>query len=183
MKDEKGLLIPYCTAFLWVGLLVAFLGGYVFRSSLSPDGLVSPVSVKPIYVYPQTLQIYGAGENPKYEKPGDRGAVGGAARQDRPKLPNSNNQRSSQVEEIQRYICSKPWPCKLAKKVAFCESSYRTGIVSKTGDVGLFQIAPVHGYSVSYLSDYRRNTDVAYALYQRQGFQPWYSSRPCHGLR
>lgn len=85
-------------------------------------------------------------------------------------------------EEIEVYICSKPWPCREAKKVAACESSLRPTVRSKTGDSGLFQVNQVHGYSTAELLDYRRNTDIAYKLWQTQGWRPWASSKKCHKL-
>lgn len=40
-------------------------------------------------------------------------------------------------------------------------------------DVGIFQINSIHGYSQTYLENYRNNIDVAYKIYQRDGWSAW----------
>jgi hypothetical protein len=40
-----------------------------------------------------------------------------------------------------------------------------------TWDFGLFQVNQVHGYSQEQLSDYKFNTDIAWKIFERAGFQ------------
>jgi hypothetical protein len=78
-----------------------------------------------------------------------------------------------------------------AVKVAFCESTLDPDALNPaTGDAGLFQINAVHrpwveSLGIAWAS--RRvaavNVRIARALYDLRGWQPWYRSRPCHGLR
>lgn len=85
--------------------------------------------------------------------------------------------------EMGEAICSKDWPCGQALRVASCESDFRQDAKSKTRDIGIFQINPIHGYSVFYLSDLRNNISVAYKLYSRsKNWSAWYSSYRCHKL-
>lgn len=78
-------------------------------------------------------------------------------------------------------------------KIAKCESSLRSGVVSHTGDYGLFQInLKAHqkripgrtlGDKTVWLSDPENNTWIAYALFLEQGYRPWRSSYRCHGYK
>ena len=164
----------YAAAFLWFSILVSLVLQFNSRLVAGKNSSLFDPSPAVAYGYPQTLQVYGTGEKPTIP----------TGRVEMVKQEISDKRSGGQVvgKEIGEYICSKPWPCGEAKRVAFCESSFRTQIVSKTGDVGLFQIAPVHNYSVSYLSLYRNNIDVAYQLYKTSGWKPWKSSYPCHKL-
>jgi hypothetical protein len=69
-----------------------------------------------------------------------------------------------------------------AAQVAFCESSFRTDVVSENGeDWGLFQVNVVHrpfvrslGYAWNDLLDPRINSAVAAHIYERAGgWSPW----------
>lgn len=60
-----------------------------------------------------------------------------------------------------------------------CESGFRTEAVSKTMDYGLFQINQVHRLDAGDLENPVANTAFAYILYQKQGTNPWLSSRKC----
>jgi len=86
------------------------------------------------------------------------------------------------VNGIRNIVCQPKynWSCEHAMRVAFCESSYNTRAVSRTGDVGLFQINWIHGYSRESLKSPQFNTWVAYKLWLQRGWQPWYSSQKCH---
>ena len=160
-----------------IGLGAGIIGGFIGHTSY----LANP-AVK--YVYPQTLQTYATEEKPTqiYTKPTQ-------THTDRPQLPTSSNQRSKIVEgqsgsikrQIEEYVCSDKfkWDCARIRRIIFCESSYREKVVSRTGDVGVLQIAPVHNYSIAHLSDYRNNIDVGYTLFLARGYQPWYSSKKC----
>lgn len=74
------------------------------------------------------------------------------------------------------------WDCNKALTVVSCESDFKKDAVSRTKDIGWFQINPIHGYSVSYLLDAGNNIGVAYKLYLRRGWKDWYSSFKCHRL-
>lgn len=141
------------------GLTLIGLGmGIIFGVATTRADYFADPSVK--YAYPQTLQIYGTGEIPS--SPVSQSVV-------------------SDRRAIEAYVCSDKfnWDCAKVKRIIFCESSYREKVVSRTGDVGVLQIAPVHGYGVSYLSDYRNNIDAGYKLFLARGYQPWVSSIKC----
>lgn len=75
-----------------------------------------------------------------------------------------------------------------AKKVIACESGWNPSAVNRsnrdgTDDMGAWQVNSVHGLSDSCRLDFRCSTDFAYKLFKRSGWQPWYSSRRCHGLK
>ena len=92
-------------------------------------------------------------------------------------------------EEIAQYICSKPWNCQDALKVARCESGLNPNALgvnhNGTVDRGVFQLNSVHkGISNADAFDYRKNTDYAVQkLYTYQGWGPWKSSYKCHGVK
>jgi hypothetical protein len=79
-----------------------------------------------------------------------------------------------------------------AEVVARCESGLRTGVISRTSDVGVFQInLTAHGWKIpgetraekiTWLQDYKNNIDFAYQLWLNSGWSPWYPSKKCHGL-
>ena len=150
-----------------LGLILIGLGaGILAGVATAHAGYLADSSVK--YAYPQTLQIYGTRGNPG-----------------RPKLSATGNQRSREVEEIKRYVCDPrfKWSCQKILKIIACESSFRPTVISKTGDGGLLQIAPVHGIPMSRLLDWRDNIDIGYQLFLKRGYQPWASSIKCHGIR
>jgi len=72
-----------------------------------------------------------------------------------------------------------------------CESQFKEKVVSRTSDVGLFQInLTVHGWrfgdtraeQIEYLQDRKNNIDYAHKLYLQSGWSHWYMSDHCHGL-
>ena len=166
MDNEKTLFL-YCAAeFLWFSLIVLFLGEYCLRTSYNALNFVSLVPTVKAYEETKTngtqwvdnnqaLRVYGEGVNPVKEL--------------------------TFKEKVDSYACSDKfnWDCEKVKRIIFCESSYREKIISHTKDTGVMQISHIHGYSVSYLSDYRNNIDVAFNLWRKFGYKPWYSSEKC----
>lgn len=82
----------------------------------------------------------------------------------------------------EEYICYKfGKDCKMALAVSQAENGTRQcdrfGVnTNRTIDIGVFQINSVHmkkGYTLKDLSDCHKNTDVAYEIFQAQGFTPW----------
>jgi len=91
-------------------------------------------------------------------------------------------QNDEQIEIIE-YIHSL-WKeeADLAVKVARCESNLRTDVISRTSDVGVFQInlaahghkiAPTRAEQIEWLQDYKNNIDFAYSLWQKSRWVPW----------
>ena len=145
---------------------------------------------EPTQTYARNNQIYGKdSERPNKDNESVQGQ--GPTGLSVPKYITRTNRKTGKQEsvrvpkEVGRAVCNDKyrWPCEQALRVASCEGDFRPGVISKTGDVGLFQINPVHGYSVSYLNNIRNNIDVAYKLWTRQGFGPWYSSKSCHNTK
>lgn len=174
MKHER--FLTYSIAFFWTSFLVSFVFLNTARVADSRSYFFDSSPIR----YVQTLQIYGTGEHNNIQGHGLA-----TEHLNRPRLSSSSNQRSPSVEEIKRYVCSDKfkWDCAKIRRIIFCESTYREKVVSRTGDVGVLQIAPVHGYSVSYLSDYRNNIDAGYKLFLARGYQPWYSSAKCWKIK
>lgn len=89
---------------------------------------------------------------------------------------------SHDLRGLRDLICSKPWPCEQAIRVATCESTLRPRAISPDGaNWGLFQINRVHagrvGGNLSALLDAATNVQVAFAIWSEQGWMPW-SCRP-----
>lgn len=61
-----------------------------------------------------------------------------------------------------------------------------TVLISKTSDIGIFQINQVHWPEAEELNidikTIEGNIEFAKLLYQRSGFKPWYMSNNCHQL-
>ena len=78
--------------------------------------------------------------------------------------------------EIAKYICTKNWDCKTALAVAYAESGLNIEAESHTNDHGIFQINAywqrnrIEGRN---LYDVQENIDIAYEIYEEQGFVPW----------
>lgn len=52
--------------------------------------------------------------------------------------------------------------------------SDNTGLnINGTYDYGLFQINSVHGYSRNILANPAKNTEIAFKIWQLQGYQAW----------
>lgn len=66
------------------------------------------------------------------------------------------------------------WDCETAMAVAYAESRLYPAVVNpSSGCACLFQIHPIHGYSVEALSDPVVCTRVAYKLFLESGWAPW----------
>lgn len=84
-------------------------------------------------------------------------------------------------QTLEQLICSYPWNCTMAMRVARCESTMNPRAYA-AGNYGLFQVNGIHAsqyqVSVDQLYDPVTNVRIAYDLYQRRGWQPWqYCSR------
>lgn len=80
------------------------------------------------------------------------------------------------------YICYRFGPdCKMALAVSQAENGTRQcdrfGVnTNKTIDVGVFQLNSVHlkkGYTLADFMDCKKNTDIAFEIFQAQGWNPW----------
>jgi len=74
-------------------------------------------------------------------------------------------------------ICSYPWDCATALRVAECESGLNPRAVGSAGERGLFQVHPVHrawlGARWDQLFDPAVNVAVAFEMWTTQGWGPW----------
>lgn len=67
-----------------------------------------------------------------------------------------------------------------AKIVVGCESNYNPLAINEVSfDYGLFQINHIHSWDTKILLDWKQNIRIAYVMYLKQGWQPWYSSKFC----
>lgn len=76
-------------------------------------------------------------------------------------------------------------PVDEALRVVHCETGgrYNHDALGAAGEIGWFQIHPIHGHGRSILLDPWANTRIALALYQRQGWVPWSCARIVGVLR
>lgn len=65
--------------------------------------------------------------------------------------------------------------CIYDKKVKACEIKDRHLAIST--DSGIFQIAKIHGYNEKTLHNPKENVRIAYEIYEKQGFNAWYTYR------
>lgn len=93
------------------------------------------------------------------------------------------------TQEAMRKVIRKVWRSdwEIGVKIAKCESGLRPNAFNGhnkngTWDAGLFQVNQIHGISKEDLMNPYANAGYAYAIYNEQGVQPWYSSNGCHGL-
>ena len=95
----------------------------------------------------------------------------------RPKYASSQN--SGRCEEFREIVEKYPWNSKVMLAIARAESncnprSDNTGLnTNGTYDYGLFQINSVHGYSRNILANPAKNTEIAFKIWQLQGYQAW----------
>lgn len=66
-------------------------------------------------------------------------------------------------------------PVDQALRVIHCETggTYRHDAIGRAGEVGYFQVHPIHGYPKAVLLDPWENSRIALGLWQRQGWVPW----------
>lgn len=71
-----------------------------------------------------------------------------------------------------------------AKRVAYCESRFNPNAKNPiTADYGVFQInTRYHPIDPKFLYDSKINIGIAKYIYDKEGWQPWSSTRRCHGL-
>jgi len=72
-----------------------------------------------------------------------------------------------------------------------CESGLRSGVISRTSDVGIAQInlkahwsnipGKTRAEKIAWLQVPQNNVNFAYVLYESNGWRDWSASRPCHG--
>ena len=90
---------------------------------------------------------------------------------------------SSQVvgryEEFREIVEKYPWNSKVMLAIARAESgcnprSDNSGLnTNGTYDYGLFQINSVHGHSRDILANPAKNTEIAFKIWQSQGYRAW----------
>lgn len=78
--------------------------------------------------------------------------------------------------DIAKYICTKDWDCNTAIALFYAESGLNPGRKSGTNDHGVAQINK--WYQRNRIGDRdlynaQDNIDIAYEIYQEQGFKPW----------
>lgn len=81
-------------------------------------------------------------------------------------------------EPYQELICSYPWNCATAMKIARCESTLQATAWDGGHNYGLMQVNDVHinmtpNHSVQDLYDPEINVRIAYELYLSNGWTPW----------
>lgn len=93
------------------------------------------------------------------------------------------------TQEASIRVIKKVWrgDWKVGVAIAKCESGLRPNAfnghnTNGTWDAGLFQVNTIHGIDKETLFNAYANAGYAYAIYNEQGVQPWYSSNRCHGL-
>lgn len=169
-RKRKSLALTYVLFGAWLGLAIAlFLFQLVFGDS-QPLALVSPVSAHADL----TASPSGYKEDNKYIPASPTPTVA-------PLSPTVEQLIKEAFRDQGEKIVDQ------ALKVARCESGQRPHAINiknknKSKDIGVFQINSVHGVNSRFLYDPRVNVAVARKLFDEQGWQPWYSSRKCHGL-
>ena len=87
----------------------------------------------------------------------------------------NNDPREKYFRKIEGYS----WNHNIAKAVMREESHYDPGVYNPEwhdgcqGSYGLFQIACVHGYSEEEMYHWERNIEIAYKIWQQEGWLPW----------
>lgn len=95
----------------------------------------------------------------------------------RPKYASSQN--FGRCEEFREIVEKYPWNSKIMLAIARAESgcnpkSDNSGLnTDGTYDYGLFQINSVHGHSRSILANPAKNTEIAFKIWQSQGYRAW----------
>lgn len=94
-----------------------------------------------------------------------------------PPAPPATIPPPADLNTLEQLICSYPWDCATALRVAACESGMNPAAVGAAGERGLFQIHPVHapalGARWAQMFDPATNIAVAHELYRTQGWRPW----------
>ena len=96
-----------------------------------------------------------------------------------PSPKNASSQVAGRCEEFREIVEKYPWNSKVMLAIARAESgcnprSDNSGLnTDGTYDYGLFQINSVHGHSRSVLENPAKNTDIAFKIWQSQGYRAW----------
>lgn len=101
------------------------------------------------------------------------------------KPPLADETTQEAMIKVIRKVWRRDWQTGVA--IAKCESGLRPDAfnghnTNGTWDAGLFQVNTIHGIDKETLFNPYANAGYAYAIYNEQGVQPWYSSNRCHGL-
>lgn len=94
-----------------------------------------------------------------------------------PKIASS--QVAGRCEEFRELVEKYPWNSKVMLAIARAESgcnprSDNSGLnADGTYDYGLFQINSVHGHSRDILANPAKNTEIAFKIWQSQGYRAW----------
>lgn len=86
---------------------------------------------------------------------------------------------AGRCEEFRETVEKYPWNSKVMLAIARAESncnprSDNSGLnTDGTYDYGLFQINSVHGHSRSILANPAKNTEIAFKIWQSQGYRAW----------
>lgn len=83
---------------------------------------------------------------------------------------------SLSADEAVSIICAPQyvWSCETALAITWRESNWQPHAYNaKSGCAGLWQIHPLHGYSLSTRFDPEASTAIAYDLWLREGWGPW----------
>lgn len=97
----------------------------------------------------------------------------------------TENPSTGQNLSLEEYICSVfKSRCNDALKVAKAESGMRCDAMgvntNKTFDAGLWQINSIHlkkGWKLADLLDCKKSTQLAFTIYEQQGFSPWVAAK------
>lgn len=79
-------------------------------------------------------------------------------------------------DEVVSLVCAPQfaWDCETALAITWRESNWQPHAYNaKSGCAGLWQIHPLHGYSLSTRFDPEASTAIAYDLWLREGWGPW----------
>ena len=94
-----------------------------------------------------------------------------------PKIASS--QVAGRCEEFRELVEKYPWNSRIMLAIMGAESncnlrSDNTGLnTNGTYDYGLFQINSVHGHSRDILANPAKNTEIAFKIWQSQGYRAW----------
>ena len=159
-----------------VGLLSG-VSGMAVVAGTSPAPAPSPVtsSRQDESVVPSQNQIViiGGGESVPYVTTED------SRIEIAPLPPTPAPNRMLSVPELRNLICipKYSWTCAEALAVVSCESKGQTAVVGALGELGMWQIHPVHKFGLdSY--DPQKSTDFAYELYSHREWMDWLGCKP-----
>ena len=91
----------------------------------------------------------------------------------------ASSQVAGRCEEFRELVEKYPWNSKVMLAIARAESncnprSDNSGLnANGTYDYGLFQINSVHGHSRSILANPAKNIEIAFKIWQSQGYRAW----------